>query len=783
MGVKIKKISLLLVIVFFSLVSVVSAYTLYHGWNLAASPYEDDVSLEQGLSSLEGCYQYIFSFQEGIWMSYSPLVFFNNLDNLSRKYGYWVKVNCSEVNWEVVVCNYNEECEEGETIENCPGDCPIDENIILKAEEIGDMYNCPSDINSNAYIIAGNVGYSYMGDEATYALAKLLDEKNCNADEKYVILYVATVNFPSNGTPNGVGADIEQKWLDYWDYTVNRYSELGYKIIIHPMPFIVNDYIPVEGYGYPPGLRPLIKSDLNLDASEIPVVYECRDGRKTKIASIYDPRTLEMGVKFYEGLKIFFSKYGAFVKISIVPPSDFGEYGFPFGVPTRWWYGSDSVGDCYLTGDVYARAIIPDDPPSYELYDGKLNEFRAAITAEVKRLFPDKRYMIYFGYGSDYNPRDGFQYEEVVEWEVNNGVDLHSAHAGGFDWVEVVLGEITINKPENYEFIFENFGWLNEYRQLKSLYHAAKYGVTGLVIYADYIYDYPYLYHLVYSMGSDAGAYADKGITFADANGLGAFRSSNFVNGYMDVPTEGATVDGDDFNMVGGWGFFDAPYGDHQNYGVKIYAGHLIEGSTYQIDVEESGGKHPEYMRLVGSTITTAERAAGLGDTSRFGFLWKPNMAKGKAVFRIFFVNSDSEIIAEHPHSPMIINIDSKIEGSASLTRTDYNFVTEDLCDRMYRMAGTVINSESAGMQLEMVIIDEYRGKVLALGETDGSGNFDIEFEVDSNEKTQFVVPRAYVYIDNELIALQTNLGCNVPGHPKLTGAFLNVLVDCEWDG
>jgi hypothetical protein len=655
-----------------------------------------------------------------------------------------------------------------------------------EAAKIGSMYNCQPNTEPNAYLIVGNIGYDFVGDEMSYAYAKLWNEKGCHkvGNEKYVIFYVSTVNFPSNGTPSGSGRDIEQGWLDYWDYNARRFSDLGYNIIIHPQPFIIKDSEP--NLDYPPDLRPLVRSDLNLAPSEIPVVFECRDGRKTVLASIYDPRTLGIAVKFYEGIKDFFSKYPSFVKISIVPPSDFGDYGFPSGVQTRWWWGSDAVGDCYLTGDVYARQIIASDPPTYEQYSGKLNEFRQALTQQVKALFPDKRYVVYMGYGSDTNPRDGFSYQEVTAFAVANGIELHSSHGRGLDYDDFILSQINVNRPEDYELTLEDAGLLNEFLYLRSFCNAAKNDVDGLVLYSVFFYDNFYLAHLLYSMGpsGNENLYPDKNITFDSANGLGSLRSSHFFDGYMDMPKNGDSIDGDVENHIGGWGYYEAPYGDHQYYGVQVYAGHLIEGSTYKPDIDWSDGMHPEYMRLVGSAVTTSERCGGCGDTSRFGLNWKPNLAKGKAVLRIFFVNGDSQIIAEHPNSPMIVNINSRYEGNATLDRLNYDYGLNDFCERDFRMRGYASDSQNPGSVLNITIVDEYRGTVLAEGETDASGSFSIDFTVGSSggEETRVVVPRAYVYTGSELVALQTNIVTpNIGGYPKLTSHALNTLVNCSW--
>jgi hypothetical protein len=650
--------------------------------------------------------------------------------------------------------------------------------LIREAIKIGDMYNCPLE-KPNAYFIAGNIGYSFVDDEMIYAYARLLNEKRCHkGSEKYIIFYVSNVNFPSDGIPSGTGLDVEQDWLDYWDYNAKRFSQLGYKIIINPFPFIINDNI--QNIDYPPGLRPLIKSDLNLNQNEIPVVYECTDGRKVTIASIFDPKTMNMGIKFYAGIKNHFTSYPEFVKISIVPPSDFGEYGFPFGVPTRWWEGSDSVGDCYLNGDIYAPST-----PTYQNYNQKLIDFRNLLTPSVKTMFPNKDYMIYLGYGDDSNPRHGFSYQEAVDFAAQNNIDVHSSHAIGIDPMEVPLSKIVSNKPENHEFTFENAGDLNELTMTKVLFHASKYEVTGLEPYPFYLYDDFYLSHLTYSLGpsSNINMYSDKGVYFDVKNDLGALRSTHVAEGFIDAPKNGDTINGDVINNIFGWGYFEDPYGDRQNYGVKVYAGHLIENSPYYVDRDKSNGKHPEYMRLVGETITNFERASGLGDLSRFGLSWKPNLATGKAVLRIFLINWDSQIMAEHPNSPLIINVNSRITGSANLIRTNYNYNTNDVCSRTFEMNGIASDIQKPSQNLDIVILDEYRGKILAQGTTDSSGNFNIPFTVDNSfgEETQVITPRAYVDTGDDLIALQTNLGSNVGGNPNLIVKFKNTVVDCDF--
>lgn len=651
-------------------------------------------------------------------------------------------------------------------------------------EAIGAMYDCP--LARNVDFIAGNLGYAFVGDEIAYAMARLVEERGCATDQKYVIFYVSTVNFPSDGAPSGEGADIEQGWIDYWNYLADRFAALGYSIIIHPSPFIINDEI--RNVDYPPGLRPLLSSDLNMDAADIPAVYECRDGRRSVIASIYDPKTFDLALDFYNGIKNVFGARDEFVKISIVPPSDFGEYGFPVGYTTRWWQGSDDLWNCYKTGDPYAWDLIDSDPPSYAQYNGKLNDFRAALTTEVKTMFPGRRYMLYLGYGNDDNPAHGFSYEEAVAWAVDNGVDLHSSHGFGIDVMQIPLDKIAVNKPAGYEFTFENVGTINEHIALKNIYHAAKYDVTGIELYASFLFDHFFTYHFLYTLGPapEGSLYESKDVTFDSAGHLGSLRSSRLAASFVDVPVEGAVLDGDANNLIGGWGYFEDPYGDHLNYRVLAYAGHLIEDSPYPPD-EDYGGYHPEFMRLVASAETTGERAEGLGDTSRFGFLWKPDLASGKAVLRLFLVNEGSEIVSELQHSPLIVNIDGIIEGSAKLDRLDYNYGLGNVCTREYRMSGSAVSSEAPGEELEIYVINDYFGELLATGTTDSEGDFTIEFTVPEADGTVFLAPRAYAHVDNDgdttpdLVGLQTELYTNVGGHPYLANKFLLTVMNCEW--
>ncbi len=81
--------------------------SLYQGWNLAASPYDTIVNSTTALASIEGCYKGIFSFFQGIWGIIAPGNPFSNIDVIRPDRGYWIKVNCSEINWQIVVLAEN----------------------------------------------------------------------------------------------------------------------------------------------------------------------------------------------------------------------------------------------------------------------------------------------------------------------------------------------------------------------------------------------------------------------------------------------------------------------------------------------------------------------------------------------------------------------------------------------------------------------------------------------------------------------------------------------------
>ena len=72
---------------------------LTQGWNLVASPYYHVTNATSALASIEGCYKGIYSFATGIWGMIIPGNPFNNIDVIRPDRGYWIKINCTEINW------------------------------------------------------------------------------------------------------------------------------------------------------------------------------------------------------------------------------------------------------------------------------------------------------------------------------------------------------------------------------------------------------------------------------------------------------------------------------------------------------------------------------------------------------------------------------------------------------------------------------------------------------------------------------------------------------------
>jgi len=74
--------------------------TLNEGWNLIGYPYEDK-NVTTALSSIESCYKNIFSYSQGNWFGFNPLSPTNSLKNMLFGKGYWINVNCTQVDWTV----------------------------------------------------------------------------------------------------------------------------------------------------------------------------------------------------------------------------------------------------------------------------------------------------------------------------------------------------------------------------------------------------------------------------------------------------------------------------------------------------------------------------------------------------------------------------------------------------------------------------------------------------------------------------------------------------------
>ena len=97
-------------------------------------------------------------------------------------------------------------------------------------------------------------------------------------------------------------------------------------------------------------------------------------------------------------------------------------------------------------------------------------------------------------------------------------------------------------------------------------------------------------------------------------------------------------------------------------------------------------------------------------------------------------------------------------------------------------MGGAVTDSQRPGQDLDLVVIDEYTGKVLAQGKSKGGDigdELEIYFDVPGKE-TQVIMPRVYVDTGTDLIGIQTHVGNTTPGLPLLMNSFTNVVADCS---
>jgi hypothetical protein len=643
--------------------------------------------------------------------------------------------------------------------------------VVPLASAIGNQYNCT--LPSRSGVNPGNVGYDYTQDEQDYAHARLINEKGCfSGGPKLITFLISTVNFPMGGVASGVGADAEQSWLDYWDKTTRKWGALGFKIILLPLPYIINE-TPVMGTA--PGLRALKKSDLNMAPGEIPVVGLCRDNNaETRLASPYDSRTLAMGNKFHQGVASFFNRYPEVEQVYINGVSIFGGFGFPQPLDGAWWAGPNQVwtDGCWATGDQFARQIVLTNPPTQSAYGDVLRNFRAQVVAAVKPMFPGKKFVYMIDGPNDDNPRTGELYPDAARYASANGMEVHSSALTGNAWNDIPLGKIASGLSPGVPYSMENGpNPQGEHDAMRNIFFGSYYKASWIQAYAQYQFDEFYLNNLHYSVAAppSTSGVPNKLMKFVDFKGLGSLKSDLFKVGFMDAPQDGATINGDVFNSIGGWGFYEAPYGDNQIYGVHVYAGQLTDtepfpfgnpdGTTtymYPYPADRSPersiqGRHPQFMRLVANTVTSAARAAGGADTSRFGAGWKPNLSSGKAVMRVFFVNGNAEVIAEHPQSPMILNVNSKVTGKFTIARRNFSYDNAtSMCTRDYTIAGTA--TLTTGGIVDIFILDEYRGRILAKGKTNSSGTFSIDLTVAKTpgEETQYAVFRAYAYLDND---------------------------------
>lgn len=75
----------------------IETITLTKGWNLVGYPFTTE-NIGDALASIEGCCESVFGWY-GFWNSYSPSKIYNSLKNMTYGRGYWINVNCTEVNW------------------------------------------------------------------------------------------------------------------------------------------------------------------------------------------------------------------------------------------------------------------------------------------------------------------------------------------------------------------------------------------------------------------------------------------------------------------------------------------------------------------------------------------------------------------------------------------------------------------------------------------------------------------------------------------------------------
>ena len=204
---------------------------LFSGWVLSGSPYPSEVSIEQGLASIEGCYKYVFSYQNDEWKSYYPSRN-STLHTISPDFGYWIKINCSQIDWQIVtlteicdngfdedsdglidcndsdcaldpactVCGDNvtegiEECDDGNTIpgDGCSADCKIEPCPCIKYNDYEiymenlDMHTCVQKMDWSESLFSAEVcGSGFCSDNVT---------QGCNIDP---VMTQASINKINN---------------------------------------------------------------------------------------------------------------------------------------------------------------------------------------------------------------------------------------------------------------------------------------------------------------------------------------------------------------------------------------------------------------------------------------------------------------------------------------------------------------------------------------------------------------------------------------------------------
>lgn len=190
---------LLLIILVFA-----NAESLHSGWNLARSPFFYDVNLTQGLQSMAGCYESIFTYENGTWKSYSPSKPGNALDKITSHLGYWIKINCTATNWYCnsssapctnEVCDYIDNDCDGSIDEGWKNNDKYDQNTACGNCQTNctQIYNRP-----NAYGTCDSTGtpFCIMNCNANYYDLNEVPSDGCEFYNDPNAIYVST---PTNG--------------------------------------------------------------------------------------------------------------------------------------------------------------------------------------------------------------------------------------------------------------------------------------------------------------------------------------------------------------------------------------------------------------------------------------------------------------------------------------------------------------------------------------------------------------------------------------------------------